>query len=351
MPDISNSYQWMIDVCNAPNVGYSQAYRDQQTVNGIIYYDCSSIIWYSLMNGGFDVVKANGGETWPFTTYSMEPVLVDLGFQLIPIEEPWLPGDILVSNPNITNHTEMVYQGNLTMGAHSSKPPLPDQVSIRTTPSSIAWRHNYRFGEGASGKYEWIYGGESEYLPYASQKNNAQCIYGFFYYKGWSLEAIAGFCGNVQQESTFNPRLIEIGGTGHGLVQWTPPEDLYKVLDAVYGNHDDWWDGDKQLNAVYAEFEQSTGRHDWGIEPQWYQTPNYRITWDEWASSYEDPGYLALAFEANYERPGSTHPERAEYARQWYEFLKTVNPWAPPIVDNYSPRMPLYMYRGFDYFI
>ena len=56
MPDIQKAYNWAIGTCNAPNVGYSQAYRNQRTVNGITYYDCSSFIWYALMAGDFQVV-------------------------------------------------------------------------------------------------------------------------------------------------------------------------------------------------------------------------------------------------------------------------------------------------------
>ena len=52
MPDINKAYSWAIQTCNAPNVGYSNAYRNQQTVGGITYYDCSSFINYALLAGG-----------------------------------------------------------------------------------------------------------------------------------------------------------------------------------------------------------------------------------------------------------------------------------------------------------
>ena len=48
MPNINQAYSWAVNTCNAPNVGYSQAYRNQQTIGGITYYDCSSFIWYSF---------------------------------------------------------------------------------------------------------------------------------------------------------------------------------------------------------------------------------------------------------------------------------------------------------------
>jgi hypothetical protein len=35
MASIQTAYEWAIEKCNAPNIGYSQAYRNQRTVNGI----------------------------------------------------------------------------------------------------------------------------------------------------------------------------------------------------------------------------------------------------------------------------------------------------------------------------
>ena len=78
MPSIQTAYNWAIEVCSAPNVGYSQQYRNQRTVNGITYYDCSSFIWYALIAGGFPVVEDWG--TWPLTNSKMAEVLKRLGF-------------------------------------------------------------------------------------------------------------------------------------------------------------------------------------------------------------------------------------------------------------------------------
>lgn len=173
-------------------------------------------------------------------------------------------------------------------------------------------------------KYTWIQGTTTEYFSQKNMENNACCVWEFFSEKKWTLEAIAGLCGNIQQESTFNPALIEIGGTGHGLVQWTPPEDLYRVLQVLYGGYDDWYNGSKQCNVIYAEYEESTGLAHRGIEPQWYPTAEYPMTWREWASSTADPATLAYAFQRNYERPAQIHPERGEMAKNWYEFLKKI---------------------------
>lgn len=351
MPSINGAYTWGVNCCNLPNVGYSQAYRNQQTVNGITYYDCSSYINYALLAGGWET-PGYAPNSNAFTTYTMEGVLQSLGFTDVTASGIIKPGDIGVSS----THTEMCYEGGegsaIFMGAHTSNAPLANQVSIGSSSGDATYRRTFpriwRYGDGASGEvgYTWIIGGNSEYFEdYGDkQKNNAACIYSYFYFKGWTLQSIAALCGNIMQESKFNPALIEIGGTGHGLVQWTPPSNLYDVLDVLYGNHDDWESGDKQCSVLYAEYQESTGEAHIGIEPQWYQTSAYPISWKEWASSTSDPGELALAFQANYERPASLHQERAEYARKWFDILKTIDPKQPGTnTRDPAKKMPVWM--------
>lgn len=343
MPSINGTYTWAVNCCNLPKVGYSQAYRNQQTVSGITYYDCSSFINYALLAGGWST-PGYAPNSNAFTTYDMEGVLQQLGFTRV-TDSIIKPGDIGVSD----THTEMCYKGGtgkaVFMGAHGRNGiALVNQVSIGSSSGDPNYERTFpriwRYGDGASGEvgYTWIIGTDSEYFEdYGDkQKNNAACIYSFFYFKGWTLQAIAGFCGNVMQESKFNPALIEVGGTGHGLVQWTPPTDLYNVLDVLYGSHDDWQDGNKQCNVIYAEYEESTGMAHRGIEPQWYPSSYSSMDWKTWASSTQDPGELALIFQANYERPASLHQERAEYARKWYDILKFIDPKQP----GYNTREP-----------
>ena len=343
MPSINGAYTWGVNCCNLPKVGYSQAYRNQQTVSGITYYDCSSFINYALLAGGWST-PGYAPNSNAFTTYDMEGVLQQLGFTRV-TDSIIKPGDIGVSD----SHTEMCYKGGtgkaVFMGAHGRNGiALVNQVSIGSSSGDPNYERTFpriwRYGDGASGEvgYTWIIGTDSEYFEdYGDkQKNNAACIYSFFYFKGWTLQAIAGFCGNVMQESKFNPALIEVGGTGHGLVQWTPPTDLYNILDVLYGSHDDWQDGNKQCSVIYAEYEESTGMAHRGIEPQWYPSSYSSMDWKTWASSTQDPGELALIFQANYERPASLHPERAEYARKWYDILKFIDPKQP----GYNNREP-----------
>lgn len=176
----------------------------------------------------------------------------------------------------------------------------------------------------------WTVGGESEYFSRDSEKclGNVDEMYTFFSQRGWKKNAIAGFLGNVFRESTCNPGLIEIGGSGHGLVQWTPPKNLYDVLDVLYGGHTDWFLGWKQCEVIYAEYQESVGEENRGIEPQWYPTSTWAVTWNMWAhDESRSPEDCASIFMACYERPGVlAESERRENARYFYDYLEGKPP-------------------------
>lgn len=149
--NIAPAYYWMIEKCSAPNVGYSQTFRNQQTVDGITYYDCASMIWFALAAAGFDMVEAYNATCGnyygnAFTTWQMAGALAFLGFQQKDLFGEWLPGDILLRN----NHTEMVYSAagsgaGVTMGAHTDEVPLAAQVSINDFISGAdAWQELWR---------------------------------------------------------------------------------------------------------------------------------------------------------------------------------------------------------------
>lgn len=155
MADLLASYNWAVDECNKPDVGYSQTYRNQQTVNGITYYDCSSFLWYALRAGGFDVTGAYEiAMGFPYsgnaiTTQYEHEWLLALGFQEVPVTGIWKPGNTLWR----TGHSEMVYEGGegegRTMGAHDDERPLAEQVSINDWVSSASsWEKMYEYNGG-----------------------------------------------------------------------------------------------------------------------------------------------------------------------------------------------------------
>lgn len=299
MPDLNTAYTWAINTCNAPNVGYSQAYRNQRTVNGITYYDCSSFIWYALIAGGWDPESVYGS-SWPFVTADMQSVLVQLGWQLMPIGGEWLPGDIVWRS----GHVEMVYEGGhgdgRTMGAHNASEPLADQVSIRPLTASHynTYTALYRYGSGgASGE-------------------------------GASIYVISAILGNWEQESGLNPGVWQGLSTGHtwtdllvgyGLGQWTNTQGnihgrLYQLHEYLTANGYADDSGDGEL-AFFID------------ENVWYQTgyaSAYSDLQDFLASSDTDIEALTKAFAEGWEGLiDSSITTRVSNAQKWYSWLRT----------------------------
>lgn len=176
----------------------------------------------------------------------------------------------------------------------------------------------------------WI--SKNTYLSRAEQESNAVLIYGYFYNKGWSINAIAGMLGNMESESGINPGIWEDLTTdpeayysakgrypGFGLVQWTP-----------YTNYTNWAD------SKGYEWTDGIGQCEWINEQtapagQWIPTDNYPLSWEEFKISTESVGYLASAFLKNFERAGvEVEEERKAQAVEWYTFITGSEPPEPP---------------------
>lgn len=337
MPSIQQAYNWAVETCANENVGYSQEYRNQQTVKGITYYDCSSFIWYSLLAGEFDVKSANGGSSYPFWTGTQSACLRLLGFKKHSPSESWLPGDILLR----TGHTEMAFDSTRTMGAHTAKAPLPEQVSINANDSRDNWLELWRWENGATN--EWIKG--NRWLTIGEMQNNATIIFNELLKNGFTVESICGLLGNTGGvytlgESSINPgiwqNLTPNPALGFGLFQWTPST-----------NYTNWAD----VNGY--ERDDGYGQLDWLINQtvptgQWIPTSDYPETFNEFKASTKDPEYLAYVFLNNFERPANRNqPDRQLNARYWYEWYTNsyVPPENPPQNGGeWSSKMPIWLY-------
>lgn len=332
MPSIQTAYNWAIEVCSAPNVGYSQQYRNQRTVNGITYYDCSSFIWYALIAGGFPVVEDWG--TWPFTTSTMADVLKRLGFTRHSADDVWLPGDILIR----TGHTEMAFDGTRTMGAHTNRVPLDEQVSINANSGRGTWTQLWRWEQSATN--EWIKG--NRYLSIGEMQNNAAIHFSTLLAKGWTAEAVSGLLGNEQKESTINPGIYQFLNPDHeqpwgfGLVQWTPWTNWSNWAEQHGYDMDS---GDGQLEWIDTETVPFG---------QWITTTQYPESFGEFKVSTMSPEYLADCFLKNFERPEQIdQPDRQKFARYWYDWY--TNSYVPPTNPpenggEWKRSMPIWFY-------
>lgn len=345
MNDINAAYRWAIATCNDPNVRYSMTYRDQQTIDGLTYYDCSSFIWYALIAGGFDCVAAHGGNTWPFTTNDMGGVLLSLGFRLVSRTGTLLPGDIGVHHRGSAGgHTEMVYvSGNASgvfMGAHGSSLPAAQQVSINTytTPASN-WDEIYRYQGGLN--YEWHNKNTGGYSRDSIEcQENVLKIMSILMPLGWTSNAIAGVCGNIEAESGFNPwrwqsDTVNLSG-GYGLFQYTPATNYINDANAQAqtgfapnyplgnGGQDD---GTAQLNFMML--------NNVGGGAQYIPTTQYPLSFSDFQTSTESPEYLASAWLKNFERAGvEVEEQRRANAAYWYEWINNHG-YIPGHVGNH----------------
>ena len=249
MASIQTAYEWAIEKCNAPNIGYSQTNRMEKTVNGITYYDCSSFINYALLAGGFST-PGYAPDHNAFTTWSESTVLSNLGFHRV-TDGTLKPGDIGVSNNNSMQHTEMVYtvDGNKGqwMGAHTDAYALPNQVSITDYWSTNWFDELWRYENGASGDD-----------PYPDDNPDS----------GFRVSAyvIAAMCGNFWTESSINPGIWESLNAqtdytaqyvGYGLGQWTNVGTshgrLYNLMNFLSNSGYSKDSGDGQLEFLIAE--------------------------------------------------------------------------------------------------
>lgn len=185
---------------------------------------------------------------------------------------------------------------------------------------------------------KWI--SSNSFLNQAEMENNAEMVWAYFRYMGWSLEATCAMLGNMQSESTINPGIWENldawpsnPNLGAGLVGWTP---YRRITDWLAKKGYAWGDGNGECAKLDEEM-----RHP-EIEVTWIPTEKYPMTFKEFAISHEDPEYLALAFLANYERPANPNqPQRGTQAKQWYAYLKGA-----PV---FKPRMDASGIRGSPY--
>lgn len=282
MPDINKAYTWAIQTCNAPKIGYSQSYRNQQTVGGVTYYDCSSFINYALLAGGF-TTPSYAPVYNAFTTHTIPDELTRLGFTEVNASGEILPGDVGLSS----THTEMCYSGGVGaavfMGAHTANAPLANQVSIGSSSGDASYKRSFprlfRYGSGASGY-------------------------------GASVYVIAALAGNAWRESHINPTLQQLGGGAFGIFQWdgTRREALLSWLsDNGYESTDP--NGQMQYLIVEGDWQGTYG----GIS-----------SLDEFMQSDStDVAMLTTAFCTCWERPGvPALAERIQFANKALEYIQ-----------------------------
>ena len=152
----------------------------------------------------------------------------------------------------------------------------------------------------------------------AEQEQNVRNLAAYFRSRGWTDNAIAAMCGNMQTESYLNPGQYQHGypvGTasgGFGLVQWTPRTKFSDWAGAS-------WESDFDLQPARIQYELENGL-------QWQYREGYTqyISFADFAVSTDSVDYLTGAWLYYYEGPADPAASitlRRQQAAQWYTFL------------------------------
>lgn len=147
------------------------------------------------------------------------------------------------------------------------------------------------------------YGGDN-YLTVEQQKFNAKAITNYFQNLSkynWGNNSICAILGNMSFESTLSPQLNEVGGgSGYGLVQWTPKSNLISRAKAIKQG--------SSYDTVYTQLSVIDYEVKNGI--QWIKTTRYPLTFKEFIEdTTHDIEYLTGAWLCNYERPADQSDE------------------------------------------
>lgn len=293
MPDLNKAYTWAIQTCNSPTVGYwtDNDNRNQRTVNGITYYDCSSFINYALLAGGWET-PSYAPRYNAFTTVTMPAELRRLGWAQVDPNGQILAGDIGLSS----GHTEMCYQGGvgraIFMGAHFGKKGastsnngilLQNQVSIGNSGGDATATRTFpqiwRYGAGGATGY------------------------------GVSLAVISAICGNAWRESHVNPCFNQEGGGAYGIFQWDGSRRTAFETWCTQNGYS-LTDGNAQLQYLIVEDFWSVAK------AQEYGYPYHSLT-EFLQSTSTDIAYLTEVWCRCWEIAGvEAMDERIEFAQQ-----------------------------------
>lgn len=203
----------------------------------------------------------------------------------------------------------------------------------------------------------WISG--NRYLNQSEMENNANIVIQYYRSIGVNDRTIAALLGNMQAESTINPALNEVGGSGYGLVQWTPQSVLINHASAL--GFSNYTNGDTQLKVIIGEIQGDSGTN------EWYSTQafinNYLnsgatndmvgITGQQFLRNTMgwSPDKLAILFMTCYERP-STNPsvnhytQRQQNALSWYSYLSGSSTFTPRLNSNGISNNPYWYSRN-----
>lgn len=256
-------------------------------------FDCSSLVYYSLLENGWTVEEL--GST-PFTTYTMPEIMSGAGFTqlefkpLMQLEK----GDVLISD----GHTEIFCGDGKLVGAHSNSHGgiNGDEVGDQTG-------KELSVGNYYDGGWVYVMRCNRQGADFAGN-DNIEKAWNFFTSRGYSEAAAAGIIGNLMGEGgpTLDPTTIQGGGAGpaFGIAQWenynTRSGRFATLCDMAAG----WGYSYDSLEAqlLFIDWEMNGG------DPRTKELLDSRYGGLSAFKSSNDVVWTTTAFLNSFERPG-----------------------------------------------
>ena len=193
---------------------------------------------------------------------------------------------------------------------------------------------------------QWI--SRASGLTQAEMENNANIVISYFRSLGINDKTIAGLLGNMQAESSINPEREEVGGSGYGLVQWTPVSTLQNSCNVL--GLSPYNSGDIQLQVLVSEIEGNPASIN-----KWYSTSSFISNYYNSGATSDMIGItgtdflnnsmnwtsdkLAIMFMASYERPSydpsvNHYQQRMANALAWEQYISSLSTFTPRLDDT-----------------
>lgn len=175
-------------------------------------------------------------------------------------------------------------------------------------------------------------GGEGEFPPeiVTDQEKNAWIVWQYLKSKGYTEQAAAGILGNMDQESGVMPDTEQIGGPAYGLVQWDG--SAYPLVPPATWNGREYVQNLLRAAGISGDYRIAKTQSqllEWCMfNGQYIASSSYPYSVAQF-KGLTNISTATTAFEANFERPAVTHPERVQLAIKWYNKLHGLKPPTP----------------------
>ncbi|MGL9969360.1 hypothetical protein IGI80_000223 [Enterococcus sp. DIV1420a] len=268
--------------------------------------------------------KANGFAVRqkPGYIFSINTISKNNDVQSVPIIQ--IPPDVHPDNRKVNSYASWSHEGNFRVSNEVDISGILTGTIAKFDKLYVGGQEVIAGQNGGGGSGAGTGGYPSEVI--SDVDKFAWDLWSYLLANGYSKAAAAGILGNVQGEvgSSMNPDTEQIGGPAYGWVQWDG--SAYPLVGTPT------WNGREYVQRLIA----AAGiKQDYRTSLAQAQLINWCMFNGQWlgqvspltVNEYKvvsSPKTAAYAFELNFERPATAHPERQTYAQTWYEKFKDL---------------------------